>query len=131
MHIVEEDLYKVACHLDRADLRLHGITLDDLIERTPLGRIFISRAAQLAKESTDYEWSDCGFSMQMDFYPDDTVLIFSERIEDYVYNLNQMAQTLPMDQKPLFEAVINRIANAPEDEARAIIRNFEENVKAV
>ena len=131
MHIEEEDLYKVACHLDRADLRLHGITLDDLIERTPLGRIFINRAAELAKESTGYEWPGCGFSMQMDFYPNDTVLIFSERIEDYVYNLNQMAQTLPMDQKPLFEAMINQITNASEDEARTIIRNFEENVKSV
>ena len=31
MHIVEEDLYKISCHVDRQDLKAHGITADDII----------------------------------------------------------------------------------------------------
>ena len=48
MHIVEEDLYKVSCHVDRQDLKAHGITADVIINRTPLGHMFIKKAAQLA-----------------------------------------------------------------------------------
>lgn len=131
MHIVEEDTYKVACHVDRADLRQHGITMDDLIGRTPLGQMFIKKAAELSKDSTEYEWPGCGFSMQMDFYSNDIVLIFSERIEDFVYNLRQTAQALPGEQAELFDGMLVRIAMAGEEEAREIIRSFENNVKTV
>ncbi len=129
MHIVEEEMYKVACHIDRGDLRIHGITLDDLINRTPLGQMFIKKTSELAKSSTNYEWPGCGFSMQMDFYPKDTVLVFSERIEDFLYNLNQTVHTLPKNQAELLEAMIHQIENAPEEEAREIIRSFEKNVR--
>ncbi|MBR1866015.1 MAG: hypothetical protein IJ801_05865 [Lachnospiraceae bacterium] len=131
MHIVEEDRYKVACHVDRGDLRLHGITMDDLINRTPLGRMFIQRAAELSKDSTEYEWPGCGFSMQMDFYSDDIVLVFSERIEDFVYNLQQTAHTLSAGQAEQLNGLLLRIAMAEEDEARQIIRSFENHVRTV
>ena len=129
MHIVEENLYKIACNIDRADLRLHGITKDDLINRTPLGQLFIRKAAELCKGSTAYAWPGCGFSMQMDFYYEDIVLIFSERIEDFVYNLRQTVHTLPQDQAILMDALLHRIEHANEDTARKLIRNFEDHIK--
>lgn len=129
MHIVEEDRYRVACHVDRADLRIHGITMDDLINRTPLGKMFMEKAARLSKESTGYAWPGCGFSVQMDFYPKDIVLVFSERVEDYVYNLRQTMHTLPVEQAKQMEELILKITTADEEAARGLIRSFEDNVK--
>ncbi len=131
MHIVEEDTYKVSCHIDRRDLKAHGITADDIINRSPLGSLFIKKAAKLAKESTDYEWPGCAFSMQIEMYPDDFVLIFSERIDDYVYNLQQTANALLGEQRASFDEMIYMIKNAPGNEARELIRRFEMNVKNV
>ena len=131
MHIEEEDRYKVACHLDRRDLRLHGITMDDLINRTPLGYMFIHKAGQLAKESTGYVWPGCGLTMQMDIFETEVVLYFSERIEDYLYNLQQTAYALDSEQTAGIEQMIDLIRKqSDEDKAREIIRNFEGNVKA-
>jgi len=129
MHIVEEDKYKVSCHVDRKDLRQHGITADDLINRTPLGRMFIKKAGEISKASTGYEWPGCGLSMQIDFYPDDIVLVFSEKIEDFVYNLQQSARALPKEQAEFFDKMVLMIIMAEEEEAREIIRNFEQNVR--
>lgn len=129
MHIVEEDTYKVSCHIDRRDLRAHGITADDIINRTPLGGLFIKKAAELSKESTNYEWPGCAFSMQIDMYADDFVLVFSERIDDYIYNLRQSMLALPKEQAGLLDKMIVMISMAEEEEARRIIRNFETNVR--
>lgn len=131
MHIVEEDKFKVACQVDRRDLKLHGITLDDLVNRTPLGQLFIKNAAEISKESTDYEWPGCALSMQMDFYTNGVVLLFSERIEDYVYNLRQSVLALPKAQAEQLDKMIVMISMAEEDEAREIIRNFEQNIKKI
>lgn len=129
MHIEDVEQYKVACHVSRRDLKLHGIMVEDLVNRTPLGHMFIRRAAELAKGSTDYEWPGCAFSMQMEFYPDDIVLIFSERIDDYLYNLQQTELTLPKEQAESFHKMINLIRMSEEEEAREIIRSFEQNVR--
>lgn len=131
MHIVEEAQYRVSCHVDRKDLRLHGITLDDLINRTPLGSMFIKKAAQLSKAGTDYEWPGCAMSMQIDFYPDDVVLVFSERIDDYIYNLRQSVLALPEKQAANLDKMIVMISMAEEEEARKIIRKFEYNVREI
>jgi hypothetical protein len=129
MHIVEEDVYKVACHIDRQDLKANGITAEDILNRTPLGHIFIQKAARLAKESTDYEWPGCAMSMQIDMYSNDFVLVFSERIDDYLYNLRQSMLALPKEQADMLDKMIVMISMADEDEARSLIRNFEENVR--
>ena len=132
MHIEEECRYKVACHLDRADLKLHGITMDDLINRTPLGYMFIHKAGQLAKESTDYDWPGCGMTMQMDIFASGVVLHFSETIDDYIYNLQQTAYTLDEEQADGIEQMIWLIQSQPDEKrARDIIRSFEENVNTM
>lgn len=129
MHIVEEDLYKVSCRIDRLDLRQHGITLDDLMNRSPLGKMFLKKAAELAKKSTAYDWPGCAYSMQMDIYNNDVVVIFSERIDDYLYNLRTSASALPKEQADSMMKMIAFISMAEEDEAREMIRRFEENVR--
>ncbi len=129
MHIVEEDQYKVSCRVDRMDLKSHGITVNDLINRTPLGHIFIKKAVELSKESTDYEWPGCALSMQMDFYQDGVVLVFSERIDDYIYNLNQSVLALPKEQADNLNKMIAIISTVEEEKAREIIREFECNIE--
>ncbi|MCR5702517.1 MAG: adaptor protein MecA [Lachnospiraceae bacterium] len=131
MHIIEMDLYKVSCTVDRTDLRQHGVTLDDLVNRTPLGRMFIKKASEISKESTDYEWPGCAYSMQMDIYNNNVVLVFSERIDDYLYNLRSSSSALPKEQAALMDKMIAFISMAEEDEAREMIKRFEENVKEV
>jgi hypothetical protein len=131
MHIVEEDLYKVSCRIDRVDMRQHGITLDDLMNRSPLGRLFLRKASELAKESTDYEWPGCAYSMQMDIYKNEVVVVFSERIDDYIYNLRSSMAALPKEQAAQMEKMIAFISMSEEAEARDIIRRFEENVREV
>lgn len=130
MYIEEEDRYRVACHLDRRDLKLHGITMDDLINRTPLGYMFMQKAGQLAREGTDYAWPGCGMTMQMDIFEKEVVLYFSERIEDYLYNLQQTAYALDGEQAEGIEQMIQLIREqTDEKKAREIIRNFEGNVR--
>ena len=129
MHIVEEDLYKVSCRIDRLDMRQHGITLDDLMNRSPLGKMFLKKADELAKESTDYEWPGCAYSMQMDIYNNDVVVVFSARIDDYLYNLRTSVAALPKEQADQMEKMIAFISMAEEEDAREMIRRFESNVR--
>ena len=131
MYIEELDEYKVACHIDRKDLKENGIVLDDIVNRTPLGVIFLRKAAQLAKEGTDYEWPGCAFSTQMEFYPDDIVIIFSERIDDYVVGLRQMTMALAEEQKESMQRIMEMITMSDEENARPFIREFEQNVREV
>lgn len=131
MHIEEREQYKVVCYVDRRDLRTHGIRVEDVLERTPLGKMFIAKASELAKESTEYEWPGCAFSMQIDVYPDSLALVFSERIDDYLYNLRQSMATLPKEQADQLDRMIVLISMAEEEEAREMIRNFETNVQNV
>jgi negative regulator of genetic competence, sporulation and motility len=131
MHIEEVEQYKVACHVSRKDLKSNGITVEDIVNRTPLGHMFFKKAGELAKESTAYEWPGCAMSLQMEFYPEDIVLYFSERIDDYVYSLRQTAMALPEDQQESMNRLIEMITMSEEDVAREFIRNFERNVREV
>ena len=58
-------------------------------------------------------------------------MIFSERIDDYIYNLRQTEMTLPQEQAEEFGKMINLISMSEEEEARRIIRNFEKNVREI
>lgn len=129
MHIEEVDQYKVACYVSRIDLKQHGIAVEDLVERTPLGQMFIKRAVELSKGCTEYEWPHCAYSMQMEFYPDGIVLIFSERVDDYIYSLRQTAMALEGKQAAQFQRMVDVISVSEEDEAREMIRSFEESVR--
>ncbi len=131
MHIEEQDIYKVACYIDRRDMREYGISLEDIVERTPLGRMLIQKAAKLSKESTGYEWPGCAFSMQIDVYPDSIALVFSERIDDYLYNLKQSMAALPKEQAEQLDKMIVMISMAEEEEAWEMVRKFETNIKSI
>ncbi len=131
MHIVEVDEYKVECHVTRKDLHLHGITVEDIVNRTPLARIFFQKASALAKESTDYEWPHSAYSMQMQFYAKDIVITFSERVDDYIYNLKQTAMMMSKEDAVSLEKMIYTLESLDEDAKRSMISNFENSVKDV
>ncbi|MCR4716622.1 MAG: adaptor protein MecA [Lachnospiraceae bacterium] len=131
MHIVEVDKYRVECHVSRKDLHIHGITVDDIINRTPLARIFFQKAAELAKNSTDYEWPHSAYSMQMQFYASDIVITFSERVDDYIYNLKQTAMTMPSEDAVSLEKMIYTLESLDESSKRTMISNFERSVRDV
>ncbi len=130
MHIEEKALYQVSCYIDRRDMKSFGVTAEDFINRTPLAGLLIKKARQLAKESTEYEWPGCGFSMEMKFFPDMIELVFSERIEDFVFNLEQTKAALPINQAQELQRVITMIQMAEEEaDARKIISDFENSIK--
>ena len=130
MHIVELEKYKVACHIDRRDLKLNGVSIDDLINRTPLGHMFFHKAAELARESTSYAWTGCGSTISIDIYEDEVILIFSEQIEDYLYQLQQTTAALDQDQADGIADMIRLIRSQPDEEsARDIIRSFEAQIR--
>lgn len=129
MHIEEDGMYRVQCHVSRKDLHQHGIMVDDLVNRTPLGRMFLQKASELSKASMDYEWPHCAFSTEMKFYPEDIVLVFSERVDDYLYSLRQSAAALDEEQAQGLMSLIQAISLAEEEEGREMIRRFEENVR--
>lgn len=131
MHIEEIDLYKVACHVSKKDMKLEGITVDDLVNRSPLAHMFFKKAVDLSKGSTEYAWPGCALSMTMDFYPKDIVITFSERIDDYLYNLRQSALALPEGSAEQLNMMITAIEQSDEEEARALIRRFEQNVREI
>jgi hypothetical protein len=123
------DRYCVACHVSRADLKLEGLVLDDLVNRSPMAHLFFQKASRLAKESTDYEWPGSAMSMKMDFYKSDIVITFSERLEDYVYNLRQTALTLSEEQAQRLLHLADVIALSDESAAREMVCRFEENLR--
>lgn len=132
MHIVEKDQYQVSCYIDRADMKQYGVISEDFVNRTPLAMMLIGKARQLAKESTDYEWPGCAFSMEMKFYSECIELVFSERIQDFVYNLEQSVLALPDKQGKELQRLIHMISlSETETDARNLIREFEKNVQQV
>lgn len=104
--------------------------MDDLINRTPLGYMFIRRAGELAKNSTGYTWPGCGMTMCMEFYDAEIVLRFSERIEDYLKNLQESAYALEKAQAEGIDQLIRLIMQQKDEaQARGIIRSFENNIR--
>ena len=69
--------------------------------------------------------------MQMEIYKNEVVVVFSERIDDYIYNLRSSMAALPKEQAAQMEKMIAFISMSEEAEARDIIRRFEENVREV
>lgn len=132
MHIEEKQLYQVSCYIDRRDMKAYGVTVEDFMNRTPLAHMMIAKARELAKESTDYEWPGCAFSMEIKFYPELIELVFSERIEDFLFNMEQSLAALANPQARELQRVITMIQMAEDEaDARKIIRDFEESVKNV
>lgn len=132
MHIEERKLYQISCFIDRRDMRQYGVSPEDFVNRTPLAQMLIKKARELSKESTDYQWPDCAFSMEIKLYNDMIELVFSERIEDFMYNLEQTVAALPKEQADELRRVITMIQLAEDEElARKIIKNFETSVKDI
>ena len=50
--------------------------------------------------------------MQIDVYPDSVALIFSERIDDYLYNLRQSMAALPKEQAAQLDKMTVAVAMA-------------------
>ena len=88
-----------------------------------------ARNFSFSKASMDYEWPHCAFSTEMKFYPEDIVLVFSERVDDYLYSLRQSAAALDEEQAQGLMSLIQAISLAEEEEGREMIRRFEENVR--
>lgn len=122
--------YKAACIVSDEDMKKYDITADDIFERTEKGYQFIRSVRSLTIESIKEEWPGCAFSMQITAYQNgDIALIFSETIEDFIYNLKQSRNM--MESNTILDQLILKLESSNEEEARRLIRQFEKNIAAM
>ena len=129
MKFIEIETYKVKCILEESEMFAYGVTLDDILARSPGTFEFMRLIKQEVIKATDYNWPGCAFSSQIEVGNNGTLAItFSETIDDFVYNLKQ---TMVIDGgvSTAIKGLIDRIESSDEETARGIIRTFEENVR--
>lgn len=129
MKFVELEKYKVTCILENSELFAYGATLDDILSRKPGTWEFMRIIKQKVINATDYNWPGCAFSSEIEVRENgDLAITFSETISDFVYNLRQ---TMIIDDSvsDMINDLVCKIESSDEETARAIIRNFEENVR--
>lgn len=129
MKYVEHEKYKVTCVLEQSEMFCYGVSLDDILSRTPAGWNCLRILKEKAMSVTDYEWPGCAYSSQIEARSNgDVAITFSETIEDFVYNLRQSLMIADSADKGLAE-FINTIESSDEETARSLIRRFEANVR--
>ena len=129
MKFIELEKYKVKCILEQSEMFSYGATLDDILSRKPGTFEFMRLIKQQVINATDYDWPGCAFSSEIEVMEDGGIAItFSETISDFVYNLKQ---TMIIDEKSAeaINGLIFLIESSDEENAREIIRSFEENVR--
>lgn len=129
MKFIEIEKYKVKCILEESELFSYGATVDDILSRRPGTMEFMRQIKKRVTESTYYDWPGCAFSSQIEVCKNgDLAIIFSETIDDFVYNLRQ---TMIIDEASgaSLNGIVEKIEASDEETARNIIRRFEENVR--
>lgn len=131
MKFFELEDYRATCIIEQVDLDSCGLSADDIFDRTPEGMELIKSARQMTLQMIKKEWPHCAFSMQISAYQNgDIALVFSENIDDFVYNLKQSSQLMEQGAEPLWN-LIREIEARDEKEARELIRQFEKNVSSM
>ena len=129
MKFEEIEKYKVTCILEESELFAYGVTLDDILSRSPGTMEFMRLIRQKVVNVTDYNWPGCAFSSQIEIRNNrDLAITFSETIDDFVYNLKQ-TMIIDASSAAVIKELVDRIENSDEATARNIIKVFEENVR--
>lgn len=121
---------KVTCIASPEDFEFFGITVDDILDRTPAGYNFLKKAKKLAGTTQHVEWTNVAYTLQISMLRDERVALeFSECIDDYVASLkNSMAMADEQTRQPL-EDFIKMLEESDEDMARRLVARFERNIR--
>lgn len=129
MDSFEVQKYKVAVKVSNKDLVKAGVSLDDILERNPKAWEYLHSLREFAKKTTDYEWPNCGYTMEINVLPNEGVIItFAETIEDFVKGLKN-SQKIADHGSILLRELIAKIEGSNEENARQIIKEFEKNMR--
>jgi len=121
---------KVACVANKEDLEFFGITLEDLLDRTPQGFHFMKKVKELAGMNQKITWTNIAYTLQISMLEDERLsLTFSEQIPDYIESLkHSMVMADQATMEPLKE-FITALENSDEESARKLVARFEKNVR--
>jgi hypothetical protein len=121
---------KVECIASQDDFEFFGVTLDDILDRTPAGFNFLKRLKELCAMTQNVKWTNVAYTLNIAMLKDDRVAFeFSECIEDYITGLRNSLIMADEKTKGPLQDFITTLENTDEDEARLLISKFEKNIR--
>ena len=122
---------KVTCIATPDDMEFFGITIDDILDRTPAGFHFLKKAKELCAATQKIEWTNVAYTLQIAMLPEGKVSLgLREEIPDYIEHLKH-SMTMADEQTlaPLRD-FIDTLEKSDEETARRLVAHFEKNVRS-
>lgn len=130
MEYTRQSDLKVTCIATPEDMDFFGITMDDILDRTPVGFHFLKKTKELCAATQKVQWTNVAYTLQITMLPDGRLSLgFSEEIPDYIENLKH--SMIMADEQTLgpLKDFIHTLEEADEDTARSLVARFERNVR--
>jgi hypothetical protein len=107
---------KVECIAAKDDFEFFGVTLDDVLDRTPAGFGFLRRMKELCAMTQNVTWTNVAYTINIAMLQDGRVSFeFSECLDE---------QT-----KGPLESFIKALEQADEETGRQMVAKFEKNIR--
>jgi hypothetical protein len=121
---------KVECIASRDDFEFFGVTLDDVLDRTPQGFGFLKRLKELCAMTQNVEWTNVAYTLNISMLPDERVSFeFSECLDDYIAGLKNSLVMADDQTKGPLEDFIWALENTDEENGRQMVARFEKNIR--
>jgi hypothetical protein len=121
---------KVECIASPDDFEFLGVTLDDVLDRTPAGFHFLKQLKELCAMTQNVTWTNVAYTLNIALLSDERVSFeFSECIEDYIAGLKNSLIMADEKTKGPLEDFITALENADEESGRRMVARFEKNIR--
>jgi hypothetical protein len=126
----KKSVLKVECIASRDDFEFFGVTLDDVLDRTPQGFGFLKRLKELCAMTQNVEWTNVAYTLNISMLPDERVSFeFSECLDDYIAGLKNSLVMADDQTKGPLEDFIWALENTDEENGRQMVARFEKNIR--
>jgi hypothetical protein len=130
MEYKKKSALKVECIASKDDFEFFGVTLDDVLDRTPQGFNFLKRLKELCAMTQNVEWTNVAYTLNISLLSDDRVSFeFSECLDDYITGLKHSLAMADEKTKGALEEFITSLENADEENGRKMVARFEQNIR--
>jgi hypothetical protein len=121
---------KVECIASEEDFEFFGITLDDVLDRTPAGFNFLKKVKELCAITQKVTWTNVAYTLNIGILQDGRVSFeFSECLDDYIAGLkNSVAMADDKTIGPMLE-FIAALEGSDEESGRRMVARFEKNIR--
>jgi hypothetical protein len=121
---------KVECIASQDDFEFFGVTLDDVLDRTPAGFGFLKRLKELCAMTQNVKWTNVAYTLNIAMLKDDRVSFeFSECLEDYITGLKNSLVMADEETKGPLKDFIAALEQADEESGRLMVARFERNIR--